>query len=420
MKLINKLTIWYLTITTLVLVAGAAFVFKSVQHEVDGEEIRRLRSLMADVIVNLEKDFPVDSLYNRGVEIKEIDTALAVTPFHVVDTMAWHSQGQEMERQQQATASYKIHGKHFLIYVRDYAVEREEIIEGVIDSVKWMFMLLLIFVTIAAGLISKRIFSPFRHALQAIQSFSLKQKKPIKLLPTRTKEFRELNAFLQQMTNKALDDYNSLKEFTENASHELQTPLAVMRGKLELLMESNIRDEQADLIMAVHNSVEKLSKINQSLILLAKLENREYAALQPVNFSQLTHQAISSLSELIEMKSISLQKEIMENVQVRLNPVLADILLSNLLSNAIRHNYTSGSIHVMLNASKFVIRNTGNPPEVPIGQLFQRFKKNNQSTESVGLGLAIVKQICDINHFNIQYTYANNLHTIQINFHPGP
>lgn len=419
MKLINKLTIWYLAITTVVLLAGAFFVFKSVQREVDGEEIRRLKSLMADAVFNIEKGFAVDSLYNRGIEVKEIDTALPEIPFHVVDTMAWHSQNQGTERTQLASASYKINGKHFLIYARNYGVEKEEITEGVIDSVKWIFILLLIFVIIAASLISKRIFSPFRYALQSIQSFNLKQKEPVKLAPTRTKEFKELNEFLQNMTNKALEDYKSLKEFTENASHELQTPLAVMRGKLELLMESNISDEQANLIMALNNSVEKLSKINQSLILLTKLENREYAALQPVNFTRLTYQVIASLNELIEMKAITLQKEIAENVQVCLNPVLADVLLSNLLNNAIRHNYINGNIRVLLHTSKLVIQNTGNPPEVPTQQLFQRFKKNNQSTESIGLGLSIVKQICDINHFNIQYTYTNNLHTVQIDFHAG-
>ncbi len=140
------------------------------------------------------------------------------------------------------------------------------------------------------------------------------------------------------MTEKAREDYQSLKEFTENASHELQTPTAIIRGKLDLLMESDIRDEQAILIAEMQNALERLSRIHSSLTLLTKLENQEYDLSASVNISSLVRTVLTSFGELIEMKSLRLQTEVRENVYVSLNPALADLLLTNLVSNAIRHN----------------------------------------------------------------------------------
>src|SRR6202000_3201098 len=93
--------------------------------------------------------------------------------------------------------------------------------------------------------------------------------------------------FLKKMTEKAQEDYQSLKEFTENASHELQTPTAIIRGKLDLLMESDIRDEQAVLIAEMQNALERLSRIHSSLTLLTKLENKEYEAKEAGKLSGL-------------------------------------------------------------------------------------------------------------------------------------
>ena len=118
--------------------------------------------------------------------------------------------------------------------------------------------------------------------LDEIHRFSLKNKQAIHLPETSINEFNRLNHFLEKMMNKAICDYNSLKEFSENASHELQTPLAIIQGKLELLMQSPISDEQAGLILSSLNALDKLNKTNQSLILLTKLENQEYESIEEI------------------------------------------------------------------------------------------------------------------------------------------
>src|SRR6202042_1487675 len=200
------------------------------------------------------------------------------------------------------------------------------------------FLLLLILVIISAGLISKYFLAPFKRTLRVIQSFDLKQKTAIRLPDTQTSEFRELNTFLEKMTEKAREDYQSLKEFTENASHELQTPTAIIRGKLDLLMESDIRDEQAILIAEMQNALERLSRIHSSLTLLTKLENKEYSIKEPVCISNLARETLASFDELIQMKSLVLETHIEKAVYIPMHLSLADLLLTNLISNAIRHN----------------------------------------------------------------------------------
>lgn len=416
MKLVNKFALWYLAMTSLVLLAGGVIVFRSVQHENDEEEVRRLRGRIEDTRRMLKSGTPVDSLQSSNIEIQELDLAEAHIRFHVRDTMGWHSKFQGTERQIKATASYIINGRHYLISAVDFAPEPEETLRGVVLSLSWIFFLLLVVVGLTSILISKKILSPFNQSLRVMQAFNLKQNEPIRLPETRTDEFRTLNTLLDKMTAKALHDYRALKEFTENASHELQTPLAIIRGKLELLLESGISDEQARLIMSAHEAIERLSRINQSLTLLTKLENQEYEPHEPVNLSTAVHKTIFSLTELMEMKSITLETDIEENVFVRLHPALTDILLTNLFSNAIRHNHEQGTIKVKLNAGGLLIQNTGLRPGMPTEQLFQRFRKNNQSSDSIGLGLSIVKRISEVSRFSVSYQYQEPWHLLKVDF----
>jgi signal transduction histidine kinase len=224
------------------------------------------------------------------------------------------------------------------------------------------------------------------------------------------------------MIEKAQEDYQSLKEFTENASHELQTPTAIIRGKLDLLMESDIRDEQAILIAETQNALERLSRIHSSLTLLTKLENKEYEAKEPVHISNLVRETLNAFDELIEMKSLRLEAHIEKGIDIPLHAALADLLVTNLISNAIRHNAPrsgeTGLIRVNLTREGLVVVNTGREPQVPTAELFERFKKGNAGSDSIGIGLAIVRQICELSQFEIIYEYRDGLHGLAVSFLP--
>ena len=417
MKLLNKFTIWFIVITSLVLIAGGLIVFRSVQYEVDQEAIRRIKSNIDNIAKELERGKLPEDLKSSYVEINEIDPATPVINLSVYDTMAVYRPRMEaLDRKLTVVSSYLIGGKHYKVSMYDFVAEPDEIANGVKVSLAWIFLILLAIVGLTNLVISKRILSPFHKTLKAIENFSLKMDSEMNLQPTRTKEFQQLNYFLKKMTGKARADYRALKEFTENASHELQTPLAVIRGKLELLLESPINDEQGGQILSALNAIEKLSKINHSLTLLNKLENHEFSALESIDLSRHVHGILNELGELVEMKAIVLKKNIAANVKILMHPALADILLMNLVSNAIRHNVHHGEIEITLTTRRLVVENTGNAPEIPAEQVFERFKRTSRTNDSAGLGMAIAKQICEVSGLSIHYAYENNRHFTTVNF----
>ena len=418
MKLINKLTLWYLAITTLVLLASGIIVFYRVQAGIEKEVSRRLKRDIDHVAQMLRAGVPLDSIKGMQMEVKELNFDAPLIPLQITDSMGLYSLPRRaVDRKFTVASSYKIKGRHLYLSAYNFIAEPDEILEGILDSLGVTFVILLVFVGVASRQMSKQILSNFNQTLKTIQSFTLKQKHRIKLADTKTHEFKELNKFVEKMANKALDDYRSLKEFSENASHELQTPLAIIRGKLELLIDTPIDGKQASLIEGINDAIQKLSSINQSLILLTKLENQEYPA-NKLNLSLFVENSIASFRELIEMKSIVLSANIQPDVFVNLNTVLADIMVTNLLSNAIRHNHTNGLIGITLSPAGLIIKNSGDPPNVPPQELFKRFKKDKQNADSTGLGLAIVKQICELSNFSIHYTYSDSQHILSIIFLP--
>lgn len=407
-----------------VLLIGGAIVYYEIQWKISRVEVvrhERLNDIIAQQI-RQGGDYTGHPTRKRAtVDVIPAESVPRGVTSSYTRGFGWNPEFQVDEYKLVVTSYYAINGEHYRITTYSFIPSFYQLLPGVVDSFKWILLLLLVLVVISGGLISKYILAPFKRTIRVIQSFDLKQKEAITLSPTRTSEFRELNEFLEKMTEKAREDYQTLKEFTENASHELQTPTAIIRGKLDLLMESDIRDEQAVLIAEMQNALERLSRIHSSLTLLTKLENQEYDARNPVNISRLTRETLNAFEELIQMKSLALYEDIENNVYIPLNAALADLLLTNLVSNAIRHNtpsVTEAMIRVILTREGLIIANTGRAPQVPTVELFERFKKGNPGSDSIGIGLAIVRQICDLSHFTIEYNYESGLHILAIGWHP--
>lgn len=423
MKLTTKFTLWYFGIMLVVLLIGGAIVYYEIQRKLSEVEVarhQRLNDLIARQIRD-GGDYTGHPTRKRAtVTLLPADSLPGGNESYYTRGLAWNPEFQTDEYKLMVTSFYTIKGRHYRITTYSFIPSFYQLLPGVVDSFQWILLVLLVLVIVSGGLISKYILAPFKRTMRVIQQFDLKQKGPIRLPATKTSEFRQLNTFLLQLTESARKDYQSLKEFTENASHELQTPTAIIRGKLELLMESDIRDEQAVLIAEMQNALERLSRIHSSLTLLTKLENQEYQAGEPVCISNLTRETLAAFDELMQMKSIDLQVDIEKGVYIPMHLSLADLLLSNLVSNAIRHNIApesqKGHILVSLTREGLVIANTGREPVVPTRELFERFKKGSSGGDSIGIGLAIVRQICELSHFEIDYQYDMGFHKLAISF----
>jgi signal transduction histidine kinase len=221
------------------------------------------------------------------------------------------------------------------------------------------------------------------------------------------------------MATRAQRDYQALKEFSENASHELQTPIASMKAKIELLMDTPLAEKQFLMLTAMHDELERLAKINQSLTLLAKLEHYESNPGTLADFSRLLPATEAAFADLAEMKGLTTSLQVTPDVRVPLDESLAQLLLNNLVSNAIRHNRPGGEIRISLTSSELLIENTGHAPSAPVSELFGRFKKGNAALDSIGIGLAIVKRISELYGHRISYEYAEGWHRVRLVFGVG-
>lgn len=417
MKLLNKITLWFIGIVFLVTPITMVISRNNIKKHLDQAEVERMKEVNDRVAQQLRAgEKPDHYTHGRPIEISLLPGALPEEKVIVTkDNYVAEDLGHK-ECRITVNSYYEIGAQHYKISSFNYVIKSEEIFRGMLGTVVWKMLLMIAAVSITARFLSRKIFSSLRRTMKAIHSFDLKQKNKLQLPQTSTTEFKELNAFLTKMTDKAMEDYAAVKEFSENASHELQTPLAVIRSKIELLSETNIDSIQAALIGDMQNAIEKLSHINRSLILLTKLENQEFKATESLKFCRVTKDVMATYEDWIIMREIRLTTNLDKNVPLNIHPALAEMLINNLLSNAIRHNRDGGQIDITLTHREFCISNTGLPPQSPTCELFQRFKKSNQSNDSIGLGLAIVKQICEVNGYAIDYTYAEGWHNIHVYF----
>ncbi|MFZ4930599.1 sensor histidine kinase [Chryseobacterium sp. Mn2064] len=417
MNLLNKISVWFIAIVLLVTPVSMYISYSSIKKRIDTFETERLKNVNNYVINQIEKgEAPAKTTQGLPISIGLFNGKKLPSQPEIFHTCLQDKGVSKNECKILVNSYAKVNDKTYKISSYGYITASHQIIDGMLVAFVWKVLLITTIVLITARVLSKFILKPFHHAINELQQFSIQKKERLQLLPTSTKEFKKLNEFLKTMTDKALEDYASVKEFSENASHEVQTPLAIIQSKIELLAETEINERQAILLTDIQNSIDKLSRINRSLILLTKLNNNEFPTKDELKFCRVEREALCMYADHLALKNITLNRTCEKSVYVKIHPTLAEILLSNLLSNAIRHNLEGGKIEINLTHNYFQINNTGLPPHVPTQELFKRFKKNNQSQESIGLGLSIVKQICEVNDFAVHYDFNDGWHSITIYF----
>jgi signal transduction histidine kinase len=277
-----------------------------------------------------------------------------------------------------------------------------------------LFFLILYFVNRAS---TKYSLSVFYDTIQKLKSFDVNKDNRLELMTSDVDEFEQLNDVFNALDKKIREDYERLKEYTENTSHELQTPLAIITSRLdELLQADNLSQGQMKSIAGMIETVNRLSKMNQSLIFLAKLDNRIFSNEETVNFEPLINAELELLQPLIENKQIQINVNIQQALRVKMNQSLAHTLVQNLLRNAIRHNLTKGYISISLSPHELVIENSGHPIDFDPDELFTRFRSNSKHPQSLGIGLSIVKRICDISNIDINYKASEKSHQFILRF----
>lgn len=416
MKLLNLLTTLYLLLTLATLLVGGVFIYQKLESEIDFELGMELERQIDAFAGRIAQGIDPEALQSERLEIKVLPFEMEEESLSLRDTIAYHDPMNREEKQLKASKSVKIDGRHYRISYFNLVVETEDITETVVYTMLIVLIAQLLAIVFFFRSISNRILRPFQHTLDKIQQFSFQKNQPLVLAQTNIQEFAQLNQFLERMSAKLLKDYRQIKEFSENISHEIHTPSAVVRGKLEHLMNLEITEEQAHLIHSAYQNNEKIHRIVKSLALLAKLENEEFEQPEPVNLTQLIQANLELLQELIQLRGIELQSSISEPITVPMHPHVAEVMITNILSNAIKHNQANGWIKVELTEKELVVQNSGKTLQAKPEDLLGRFQKESQNPDSVGLGLAIVQQICKTYGFDFSYESESQVHVMQIRF----
>ncbi|MBD2701406.1 HAMP domain-containing histidine kinase [Spirosoma sp. BT702] len=331
------------------------------------------------------------------------------------DTLILNRYDNELIPFRQLTFYESIDGVIHRVAIRKSLIQSYRLIEAVSLTMVLFLGVLLLGMFWFQGKLSERIWRPFYNTLARIKQFDLSHNASLNLEQPTINEFRELNQVLQKMADKMQHDYRNLKEFTENASHEMQTPLALINAKVEQLIQSEkLTNQQTHWIDGIYQASRRMSRLNQGLLLLAKIENRQFADVQPVDLTDELIQRLMDVEEILLHKHIKTTIELEAPFQTLLPPLLAESLLNNLVSNAIRHNQSGGCIQVRSSAHQLQLSNTGLELQTDPETLFKRFKKESGEHESVGLGLAIVKLICDTYQLSVTYQYEAGMHTLTL------
>lgn len=276
-----------------------------------------------------------------------------------------------------------------------------------------------LFVLIVGGLLflnrrlSKSVWKPFRETLDQLKTFSLNNQTKIEFSKTDVSEFDELNQSLTKLIEHNVSVYKTQKEFTENASHELQTPLAILKNKLDILLQNqDLTEKQYQIAEEMNRALSRSSRINKNLLLLAKIDNKQFDS-ETFHLDELLNQSLEILQEHFEQKNISVKTEISDNVKVNGNIGLTEVLINNLIINAIRHTSINGSILIRLSQSEFEVSNSGTG-KLNGDLLFKRFSRFSKDNNGSGLGLAIVQEICKSQNWTIDYRFENNNHIFSV------
>jgi signal transduction histidine kinase len=415
MKLLQKTNRAYFLISgAAFIIAGVvfffviSFFFKDQVNEKLHHDIRNItRSIRTNGV--LPNFYPF-------IEIKEVSMQ-DERSFKAIDTLIFDALEKRKIPYRQLSLVTLINGQAYFIAARDTLPEKDDLMEAIALATGSVFILLLLSLYLINRKLSLKIWKPFYKTLDELKEFS--HDKPGFRLTSESElyEFTELNSTLEKLTSKVISDYQALKRFTEDASHEIQTPLAIIQSKLETLMQNpDLKKDQAELINSAYVYTLRISKLTQTLLLLTKIANDQFPEKVIVNLSELLCEKINMFEDLIADKSLNLTKEITPVFFLETNFFLAESLLINLIGNAVKHNVAGGIIMIRLDHNQLEIANSGEKFAIPPSKLFARFYKAEKSSDSPGLGLAIVREICRLNKWEIRYVYEETLHKVVVNF----
>ena len=409
MKLTTKTGLSFISLSAIFFLFGSVFMYFSVRVILADDLSARLLQMQEDFIENTKSANDINTLSNKNIFIQESQNNNEPS---LSDTVLIENGNYVLYRKINFFHIYK--NQNYRIEILQSQAQTDLLVWRIVIlnvALAMSFFLIIFFlnqISVRRGL---RI---FYKTVSKLENYNISKPELISFENSEIDELNKLTEIFKKMSSKISADFNEQKEYTENVSHEIQTPLAIITAKAdELLQSENLNKNEMEQLETIMNTTSRLARINQALILLTKIDNKFYTETTSCIVLKLLNEKIEFYSHLIIEKGIEVEIDVDDKFEISMNAYLADTLFLNLIKNSIMHNIIDGKIQIHFDGQSLHIRNSG--PELDIkGNIFKRFIRSSNK-DSLGIGLSIVKRICDLYLINITYNYINQHHFI-LNF----
>jgi signal transduction histidine kinase len=410
MKLLTKTSLNFISASVIFFLLGSVAMYFSVRNIIAEDLQNRLLQQQKDFFYNADQNNLTD-LSSKLVFIKITDKEII---YSFSDTVLIVNDSYILYRKLQFP--YLKDEQYYNVSILKNQSQSDSLIKKIVImnvGFAMLFFLIMFFVNRHS---IKSALSVFYSTIRKLEDFELSKLQTLTLETAEVQEIKKLNEVFEKMATQIYNDFEAQKEYTENVSHELQTPLAIISYKADELMQAdNLSKEQLEQLGLLLETTNRLSKINQALIFLTKIDNRFYTQGSSFSLNDLIKVKLQIFETAIQEKNLKLELDLLDITQIYMNPYLAETLIINLIKNAIIHNSNGGLLRIHLSNNILSISNSGSPLSLPEKDIFKRFSRSENSKNNLGIGLSIVHRICELYTFKITYTYAS-VHQFKIIF----
>lgn len=420
MKLLNHTSRYFSIVLLIVIPIWAAVFYYSMLDEIYDSIDDGLDNQKGLILQKVETDSIVaDKNYFDETDylIREVPANSAIDQYdRYTDTLMYMQNEKSEEPVRMLTTAFTKNDRYYQLQIITSMVEEDDLLRQLLYSLLWLYGGLVISIVLLNNFLLRKIWKPFHQLMAQLKKYRLDKPVPVKPVPTKVDEFNMMNDTVQKLLDRNMHIYNSQKQFIENASHELQTPLAIAIAKLETLAgDHRLSEEQLRLLSGALDNLARLTKLNRSLLLLSKIENKQFPGEEEVDIYELVQKIVADFKDQSDYKEIQVNVHTEEKSVVRMNPGLAVILITNLIKNAIVHSPRKGQVHIEVNSQLLSVENTAATGPLDAEKIFDRFHISDASSSSTGLGLALVKAIVQHYQFSVEYSF-NGKHRVIVKF----
>lgn len=410
MKLLTKTSLNFISASVIFFLVGSIVMYFSVRNIV-AEDLQNRLLEQKNEFFNQVTQNKLEDLVSEVVFIQETQKELAHS---FSDTVLIVNEKYMLYRKLQF--SYLHNEQHYKVSILQLQNQSDKLFKKIVIMNVGFAMLFFLIVFFVNRQSIKNSLKVFYSTINKLEDFQINKAQELTLDTAEVDEVKKLNDVFEKMSDQIRKDFEAQKEYTENVSHELQTPLAIISSKADELMQSdNLTKEQMEQLALLLETTNRLSKINQSLIFLTKIDNRFYTEGATFSLNELITEKLVLFETAIEDKGLKLALDLKDATHIYMDPYLAETLVVNLLKNAIVHNEKGGELSIKLVNQCLIIANSGTALTFSEFDIFKRFSRSEHSKKSLGIGLSIVKRICELYGFNIEYRFQEN-HIFAIKF----